>query len=200
MRAEASRKSLTLVELAVGDGITEPRPARLREASSAPARPAPSREAARAAMGEDDVVRRTIPAPADETFTLLTDLRGHHRWIPLTTTDAPPPPARPGDALIALTAGIFPDRMQVEEVRPPSDDGAPGVLVVRKLGPVLLGRVEITVEPVGPDACTVDWREDVWLRGPLPRQLTRLPLTPPLEAMTALALRRVERQIAERAR
>jgi hypothetical protein len=152
-------------------------------------------------MGEDDGVRRTIPASADETFTLLTDLRGHHRWIPLTTTDAPPPPARPGDALIALTAGVFPDRMRVEEIRPPSDDGgAPGVLVVRKLGPVLLGRVEITVEPLGPDACAVDWREDVWLRGPLPRRLTRLPLTVPLELMTALALRRVERHLAEQSR
>jgi hypothetical protein len=152
-------------------------------------------------MGEDDGVRRTIPAPADETFTLLTDLRGHHRWIPLTTTDAPPPPARPGDALIALTAGVFPDHMRVDEIRPPSDDdGGRGVLVVRKLGPVLLGRVEITVEALGPDACTVDWREDVWLRGPLPRRLTSLLLAPSLETMTALALRRVERHLSERVR
>lgn len=159
-----------------------------------------ARWATGAGMGEDDDVRRTIPASADETFTLLTDLRGHHRWIPLTTTDAPPPPARPGDALIALTAGVFPDRMRVEEIRRPSDDGgAPGVLVVRKLGPVLLGPVEITVEPLGPDACTVDWREDVWLRGPLPRRLTRVLLAAPLELMTALALRRVERHLAERA-
>jgi hypothetical protein len=102
--------------------------------------------------------------------------------------------------LIALTAGVFPDRMRVEEIRPPSGDGAPGMLVVRKLGPVLLGRVEITVEPLGPDASTVDWREDVWLRGPLPRRLTRLLLAVPLDVMTALALRRVERHLVERAR
>lgn len=155
-------------------------------------------EAVRPEIGEDDGVRRIIPAPADETFTLLADLRGHHRWIPLTTTDAPPPPARPGDALNALTAGVFPDRMRVEEVRPPSDDDGPGVLVVRKLGPVLLGRVEITVASLGPGSCEVDWREDVWLRGPLPRRLTRIPLTPVLEGMTALALRRVERYLAGR--
>jgi hypothetical protein len=152
-------------------------------------------EAAWAPVDEDDHVRRTIPASADETFALLADLRGHHRWIPLTTTDAPPPPARPGDALTALTAGVLPDRMRVEHVRPPSVDGGPGVLGVRKLGPVLLGDVEITVTPAGPGASVVDWREDVWLRGPLPRRLTRLLLTPPLEAMTALALRRVERHL-----
>lgn len=140
-------------------------------------------------------MRRTIPASAAETFALLTDLPGHHRWIPLTTTDAPPPPARPGDVLTAVTLGVLPDRMRVEHLRPPAE-GAPGVLVVRKLGPVLLGPVEITVTPTGPRACVVHWREDVWLRGPLPRRLTALLLTPVLEAMTAVALRRVEQHLA----
>jgi hypothetical protein len=140
-------------------------------------------------------VRRTLPAPAPVAFALLADLRGHHRWIPLTSTDAPPPPVRRGDTLTALTAGIFPDRMRVEDVRHPDDVHHHGELHVRKLGPVLLGDVRITVTPTGPGTSVADWREDVWLRGPLPRGLTRLLLTPVLEAMTALALRRVERHL-----
>lgn len=142
-------------------------------------------------------MRRTLPASATDAFALLADLRGHHRWIPLTTTDAPPPPVRRGDALTALTAGFLPDRMRVEHVRHPGGDREDGELQVRKLGPVLLGDVEITVTPAGPRACVADWREDVWLRGPLPRGLTRLLLSPVLEAMTALALRRVARHLAD---
>ncbi|PFG38920.1 polyketide cyclase/dehydrase/lipid transport protein [Georgenia soli] len=141
-------------------------------------------------------MRRTLPAPAPEAFALLADLRGHHRWIPLTTTDAPPPPARRGDVLTAVTAGFFPDRMRVEHVRHPDAVRQDGELRVRKLGPVLLGDVTITVTPAGPGTCVADWREDVWLRGPLPRALTRLLLTPVLEGMTALALRKVERHLA----
>ncbi|WP_043502275.1 SRPBCC family protein [Georgenia sp. SUBG003] len=140
-------------------------------------------------------MRRTLPAPAAEAFALLADLRGHHRWIPLTTTDAPPPPARRGDVLTAVTAGFFRDRMQVEDVRHPDGDRHDGELRVRKLGPVILGDVRITVTPAGPGTCVADWQEDVWLRGPLPRGLTRLVLSPVLEAMTALALQRVARHL-----
>ncbi|MPV38732.1 SRPBCC family protein [Georgenia subflava] len=142
-------------------------------------------------------MRRALPVPAAAAFGLLTDLAGHHRWIPLTRTDAPPAPPRPGDLLTAVTAGVLPDRMVVTEVRAPAGDTA-GVLRVRKEGPLLLGPVTIAVEPAGHDRCTVRWTEEVWLRGPLPRPLTRLLLAPTLEAMTAVALRWVARHLDER--
>ncbi|UNX55420.1 hypothetical protein MF406_03910 [Georgenia sp. TF02-10] len=142
-------------------------------------------------------MRRTLPVPAAEAFALLTDLRGHGRWTPLTVVDAPPVPPRPGDAVTAVTACAFVDRMQVVGVRPP-DGGAAGLLEVRKVGPVLLGSVQISVHPRGPTACEARWEEDVWLRGPLPRRWTGMVLTPVLETMSALALWRVERHLTGR--
>lgn len=140
-------------------------------------------------------MRRVLPVPAEVAFALIGDLAGHDRWIPLTTVDAPPAPPRPGDVMEAVTTGFLVDRMRVEEVRPP-EDGAPGLLRVRKIGPVLLGAVSIEVEPLGPGRCAVDWREEVHLRGPLPRRLTTAVLAPVLEGMTGLALWRIERYLA----
>ncbi|WP_447925692.1 SRPBCC family protein [Georgenia muralis] len=139
-------------------------------------------------------MRRVLPVPAEVAFTLIGDLAGHDRWIPLTTIDAPPAPPRPGDVMEAVTTGFFVDRMRVEEVRAP-EGGRPGLLRVRKIGPVLLGDVSIEVEPLGPGRCAVDWGEQVHLRGPLPRRFTTALLTPVLEGMTALALWRIERYL-----
>lgn len=136
-----------------------------------------------------------LPHAAPAVWETLADLAGHHRWVPLTTTDAPPPPPRPGDRLTAVTAGVLVDRMLVTRARPPLE-GRPGVLTLEKIGPILLGPVRIVVAPAGPAACTVDWREHVHLAGPLPRRLTAALLRPVLTVMTRLALRRVAGHLA----
>ena len=144
-------------------------------------------------------MERTVPLDADGAFALVTDFRVHERWIPLTTMTVPDGDLAAGDLVEAVSAGFFPDRMRVVELTPPSD-GAPGVVRVRKEGPVLLGDASITVVPVGPDVSTVIWEEDVWLAGPLPRRLTRAFLTPAFAVMLRIALRAVGRDAAALAR
>lgn len=129
----------------------------------------------------------------ERVYDVLADLSGHHRWIPLTRTDAPARPARPGDRLHAVTARFFVDRMVVTQVVPPPGPDGVAVLRLRKTGPVLLGSVRLEIRRLGPARCEALWREDVWLRGPLPRRLTAAVLSPFLTGMTQLALRRVDR-------
>lgn len=136
-----------------------------------------------------------LPFPAHEVWTLLSDLSGHHRWIPLTTTSAPPAPPQPGDELVAVTLGVLPDRMTVTSVVPPGPGHDTAELLLVKTGPLLLGPVGITIRALGPGACAVDWAEDVWLRGPVPRRLTAAVLALPLRGMTRFALRRVRRHL-----
>lgn len=134
-------------------------------------------------------MKRTLPAPVDEVFALLSDVRGHGRWIPLTRVQAPRRPLRPGDRVSALTAGVFRDRMVVTEVI------AGRRLTLRKTGPVLGGTTTIAVAPRGADATVVRWDYDAHLAGPLPRRLTAPLVTAALEAMAALVLLRIARAL-----
>jgi hypothetical protein len=144
-------------------------------------------------------MERTVDLSAADAFALISDFHLHERWIPLTTIEAPRPPLHSGDHVVAVSAGFFTDRMRVLEATPP-DGATPGVVRVRKEGPVLLGDAAITVAPVGPDASTVLWEEDVWLAGPLPVRLTRALLAPAFAVMLAHALRNLERDAAALAR
>ncbi|WP_127573467.1 SRPBCC family protein [Georgenia faecalis] len=157
---------------------------------------------------------RVLPLPADEAFALVTDFARHGEWIPLTRMSVPAGGARPGDAVVARSAVVLLDRMTLERLDPPSvvpGAGGPGgataggvgrapgtadgVAVLRKAGPVLLGSATVVVTPVGTRAARVRWTEDVWLRGPLPRRVTRAVLAPLLDAMVGLALWRMDRSL-----
>lgn len=130
---------------------------------------------------------RVLDVPPERAFQLVATLREHGRWIPLTRVDAPTGVPRAGDVVVARTAGVFVDRMQVLTVDPPR------TLVLRKLGPVLLGTATITVTAASGGRSRVSWTYDARLRGPLPA--ARL-LTPALEGMAAFALARMARWVS----
>ena len=133
---------------------------------------------------------RVLDIPSEVAYALVTAVRHHGRWIPLTRMSAPAGPLEVGDVVVARTAGVFLDRMRVVRADPPH------LLTMVKTGPVLLGEVSIAVRPLGPRRAVVDWREDgVHLRGPLPHRWTARLLRPALEAMTALALWRIGRSV-----
>jgi hypothetical protein len=137
----------------------------------------------------------TVDLDAAHAFALVADFATHERWIPLTTISVPSRPLVEGDEIVARSAGFFVDRMEIVELTPPTGN-VPGVMRVRKVGPVLLGDAVITVLPIGPDSSVVRWDEDVWLAGPLPISLTRAVLTSALSAMLAFAARGIRRDAA----
>ncbi len=140
----------------------------------------------------------TVDLDVARTFRLVSDFAQHERWIPLTSIKAPPSPLREGDEVAATTAWVLLDRMVVVELTPPDD--VPGVLRVRKVGPVLLGDAVITVSAAGPHSAVVRWEEDVWLAGPLPIAWSRAALRPMLSLMLALVERGIRRDAAALAR
>lgn len=141
-----------------------------------------------------------LPLPAEAAWALVTDVRNHARWVPLTRIDAVADLGL-GDGFTAVSGpgarrGVpgLPDRMVVEELTvPDSATGAVGVARYRKLGPVLLGTAEVRVRPAG-DAATLIWTEDVHLRG-LPRGLTAPLLRPVLEGMLRVVVRRLRAEV-----
>lgn len=141
----------------------------------------------------------TLPLAARHAFTLVRDFRVHQRWIPLTRIEAPIGPAEVGDAVVAVSAGFFPDRMRVTGLTAPGEL-TPGAVTVTKDGPVLRGSSTITLTPIGPEKTVVAWEEDVWLAGPLPARLTRALLAPAFAAMLGHALHRMRRDAVALAR
>lgn len=154
----------------------------------------------------DDAGRRAavsahLPISAEAAWALVTDVRNHARWVPLTRINSAPDLAV-GDAFAAVSGpgasrgwlGL-PDRMVVEHLAPPETaTGTPGEARYRKLGPVLLGTASVRVKPEGPTSCTLTWTEDVHLRG-LPRRLTAPLLRPVLALMLRVAMRRVRSEL-----
>ena len=137
---------------------------------------------------------RQLPFSAERAWSLVTDVRNHARWIPLTRMDAAAD-LGVGDTFAGVSGPAFPpglklvDRMRIERLDPPTTTTA-GRAVYRKLGPVLMGTAEVHVSPLGDAACTVTWVEQVHLRG-LPPGLTAPIVNPILALMTKLALRRM---------
>lgn len=142
-----------------------------------------------------------LPVPAERAWDLVTDVRNHARWIPLTRIDAPHP-LRPGHRFSAATgpAGslhrlALVDRMEVTHVSgPTTTPPTPGHAAFRKLGPVLLGTAEVVIDPLGPDECSVTWVEDIHLRG-LPRWAVAWASRPLATAMLRHALRKVRAEV-----
>lgn len=147
------------------------------------------------------VVRVRLARPADEVWSLVTDVRHHARWVPWTRVDAAARLA-PGDTFTAVTGpgarrGLpgIPDRMVVDRLDPPEPaTGAAGRASYRKLGPVLLGTAEVHVLPDGDAGSIVVWTEEVWLRG-LPRVLSAPVLRVALGAMLRVVVRRLSAEV-----
>ncbi len=140
---------------------------------------------------------RSLPLPAELAWTLVTDVRNHVRWIPWTRVDAPNRPvvgSRFSTATGPRRAALV-DRMLVERADPPSTaDDVAGLARYRKLGPVLLGDVEILVRPVGAERSEVTWTERVHLRG-TPPWLSGPLVRPVLTGMLRSALRRAAAEV-----
>ena len=154
----------------------------------------------------DDAGRRAavstrLPLAAEAAWALVTDVRNHARWVPLTRIDAAAKLAV-GDAFTAVSgpgAGRgwpgLPDRMTLEHLTPPDTaTGTPGSATYRKLGPVLLGTASVHARPEGTTSCILTWTEDVHLRG-LPRRLTAPALRPLLALILRVVVRRLRREI-----
>jgi len=145
----------------------------------------------------NSVASRTIDLPVAICFDRLTALRNHERLIPLTTVDAPTRRPQVGDVVVATTAGLLQDTMELVRYEPPAG-AAVGRAMWIKRGPVLLGEAEIIVARLSQTACRVDWVErDIHLRG-MPS--TTRPLTALIAVMTRLALARFDRLVRAAAR
>ena len=102
-------------------------------------------------------------APADVLWAAVTDVAGHGRHVPLTTVVTAPGEPHPGWRFTAYTGArpvAMADHMAVTVWQPPHR-----VRIV-KLGPVLLGWADITVEPFGDDGGSrVTWTEEITVAG-----------------------------------
>ena len=148
------------------------------------------------------VRRAVLQLPAPEAFELLTDVRRHAAWVPLTRIDVHGPT---GDGRL-LTGGTFtavtgpaarrgapglPDRMRLESAEAPVGRRT-GTARFVKLGPVLTGWAELAVRPLGEALCEVTWSERIGVRG-VPAALTDALGAPLTSAMLRTVLRRAAR-------
>jgi uncharacterized protein YndB with AHSA1/START domain len=127
-------------------------------------------------------IELTVGVPTQQVWTIITDWAGHARWIPLTTMRVDPGPTGVGFSFAGLT-GVgrlrFADVMRLTAWDPPSDSG-PGQFRLVKVGRLLAGWAEVSVEPLGRGVHTrLVWRENIVVR---PTVVGRLlaPLTDPL--------------------
>lgn len=141
-----------------------------------------------------------LPLPAGQVWDLVTDVRNHARWVPLTRIDAPGAALAQGTEFTAVTGpgagrglpGLV-DRMVVTGVHPPAGRN-PGRATYRKVGPVLSGTAELHVRPLGPTHTEVAWVERIGLRG-VPAVLTATPSRLASAAMLRVVLHRLRREV-----
>ena len=138
---------------------------------------------------------RVIDADAERVFAAITTLELHRDLIPFTRVQAPPPPPRRGDRVVATSLGLLRDTMLITRARPPQGEQR-GVVIFKKIGPVLLGWASIAVTPLDARTCRVHWMEDVHLIAPL--RMAQPLLDRVLTAMTRRALRLLDRQLRSR--
>lgn len=145
----------------------------------------------------ESVASREVGLPAAVAFDRLTALRNHERLIPLTRVDAPARRPRPGDIVVATSARVLRDTMELTEYTRPGRDGVGRAWWVKR-GPVLLGEAGIVVTALGEHRCRIDWVEREIHLAMLPPALTTRPLTWLIGLMTRLALGRFARLSAPR--
>lgn len=112
-------------------------------------------------------IERIVAAPPQQVWDVITDWAGHARWIPLTTMRLDQGPARVGFSFAGLT-GIgrlrFADVMRITHWAPPSGTG-PGQFRLIKVGRLLAGWAEVSVEPIqGGEQTRLVWRENIVIR------------------------------------
>jgi uncharacterized protein YndB with AHSA1/START domain len=123
-------------------------------------------------------IERVVAVPPQQVWDVITDWAGHARWIPLTTMRVDQGPTRVGFSFAGLT-GIgrvrFADVMRITEWDPPSDAG-PGEFRLVKVGRLLAGWAEVSVQPLHDGEQTrLLWRENIVIRPvPLGRLLAPL--------------------------
>lgn len=125
---------------------------------------------------------RLIELDAVPLQEIVSDVRFHSRWVPLTRISTGGDKLRPGQSFTANTLGLR-DRMTLTSIQD-------GVAYFRKNGPLLLGSAEIAVTAVAPGVARVTWSYDVTLAGPLPQFLGR--------ALAGLALAPFLRVVVDR--
>jgi len=124
-------------------------------------------------------IERVVGVPTQQVWAVITDWAGHARWIPLTTMRLDQGPTGVGFSFTGLT-GIgrlrFADVMRITSWSPPSEAG-PGEFRLVKVGRLLAGWAEVSVQPLqGGEQTRLIWRENIVIR---PTFLGRLlaPLT-----------------------
>ena len=168
--------------------------------------PRPPADVLRRAMARPPAVvvaRVVLPLAAPRAWALVTDVRRHTDWVPMTRIDAGAELGA-GDTFTAVSGPTAPtggpglvDRMTVLRSDPP-EGRSTGVAEYRKDGPVLRGGAGIEVRPLGPAWCEVTWIEQIGVRG-LPTALTDLVSRPASRIMLEVVLRRVRADVRSRA-
>lgn len=134
------------------------------------------------------LTRRSSASP-QVLWDVVTDMRLHDRWIPLTTVRTDPGVPEVGWTFSAVT-GVgplaFSDDMVVTECSPPGVGLGRGHLRLLKTGRLVAGWAEISVEPEGIGS-QVTWTEDI---GPRP-DLLRRALSPVSDAAGTVLFGRV---------
>ncbi|HLS04413.1 MAG TPA: SRPBCC family protein [Actinomycetales bacterium] len=131
---------------------------------------------------------RLIDLDASALFSIVSDVRFHGRWVPLTRIKAPLRRIEPGDSFSAHTLGLR-DAMTLVSI---SD----GVAHFRKEGPLLFGSSDIAVREVAPGVGRVSWDYDVSIGGPLPRFIARALAGLVLAPILRIVIDRMEADIA----
>jgi uncharacterized protein YndB with AHSA1/START domain len=140
---------------------------------------------------------RIVAVPPGQVWGVVTDWAGYARWMPLTTMRLGQGSARVGWSFAGLT-GVgrlrFSDVMRITAWEPASETG-PGAFRVVKVGRLLAGWAEVSVQPLADGAQTrLLWRENIVVR---PTCLGRL-LAPITDRVSrALFARVVEAMVAE---
>jgi hypothetical protein len=115
-------------------------------------------------------IRLETPLPAPVAWERVLDVHAHGEVVPFTTMSGDAMYAAelvPGSRFVART-GVgplaFDDPMVVDEITPPTAD-EPGVARIRKEGKVIRGWIELTVTPRSRGGSTVEWVQQISVRG-----------------------------------
>jgi uncharacterized protein YndB with AHSA1/START domain len=146
------------------------------------------------------VIERTIAVPPPQVWDVVTDWAGYARWMPMTTMRLDDGPTRVGWTFAGLT-GVgrlrFADVMRVEDWAPPDGSG-PGAFRVVKVGHLLGGWAQVSVQPIaGGQQTLLLWRENIVIRpvrlgrwlAPLTDRLNKALFARVVDAMAAEAVR-----------
>jgi uncharacterized protein YndB with AHSA1/START domain len=139
-------------------------------------------------------VTRTLDLPAEAVFEELVDWVGHAAWVPLTRVQIETGDGGPGTVFVA-TSGIgplaLPDRMRVDAL-----DRESMTVRVTKIGPVLTGTVDLTVQALDETRSQLDWYEDI--RVPVLPQLLAGPVAAAARVAFSLSIAKMAKLLATR--